>query len=189
MKQHTYVLASQTPEKESLWNFLQHTRNILLAKGVPHQIPKLGWHLTHITPFEATQVETVWFLLGLLFGSTLYSHSNPRRIIRTTGFDFFDGPNESKSLVLRLETDEDFREKISHCRSVIQQLTSVRFPAKNFQANFHVTVAEWIPPGAITRRRKLWKQILESHKVPIVTEVEPPKLYMKEPDAWVPVVV
>ncbi len=105
MKQNTYCLISHIPELDWLWHVLESIRRELVNKEIPHQTPKLQWHVTHITPFEATPVEISWLSLGLKVGASMFSHNGPSRLVRTTHLDLFED-NDTCSLVIRLEIDE-----------------------------------------------------------------------------------
>lgn len=187
MIQHDYCLISQIPELDMLWYTLENVRRKLVGKGVPHHVPKLNWHITHVTPFEATPVEVTWFSLGLAVGTALFSHVSPKRLVRTTCFDFYENEKELV-LILRLEIDEDFRTMISKTRSIIQHLTKVKFPPKSFQPNFHATIAEGLPLWSFKQREEFLEKLKREQSVATVTNLQLPNIFMKGDGHWIPVV-
>ena len=193
MKQSTYCLISSIEERDPLWPTLYSIKSKLKSYNIPHSLPKLNWHLTHVTPFKATASEVSWFALGLEIGKALSPTKHRERFIKGLTFDFYENEEED-ALILRLETNEEFRNAISYARACVEKITEVKYPPKSFEANFHVTIAE----GKELRKHieqckevsdfltRITKKEGESF---LTTRLQFPSIFLKEKDYWVPIVL
>lgn len=192
MKQSTYCLISPIDEYDQIYPLLYSIEEMLRNHNIPHSLPKLNWHITHVTPFLATAFEMEWLALGLEIGKVLSPPEHNKRLIKGIDFQYYENEEED-ALVLRLETNEAFRSAISRARAVVQKITEMRYTPESFQANFHVTIAQGkglrksIEQHAILHGF-LMGTILRKLESPITTLLQYPSIFLKENGYWVPVV-
>lgn len=187
MKQNTYCLISPVLEDNPLWPSLYSIKQKLRASDIPHNLPKLQWHVTYVTPFLATPHEIQWLALGLDIGKAISPAGYRERLVRSTSFDFYESEEED-TFILRLETDEEFRTIISRSRALIEQITDMRYPPESFQVNFHVTIAKGKRLSQHIKESNEMSRILTETKTRLITNLQFPRIFLQGKDYWAPIV-
>lgn len=192
MKQKTFCLISPVRETDPLFYVLSSITKQLRLFKIPHSVPKLNWHITHVTPFQATEDEIKWFALGLTIGEAMSkmgsSLARSHSMMTRETFDFYENPEED-ALILRLAIQEEFRDVVSRARVLIHGMTNMNFPPKSFDVNFHVTVAQGKGLRKNIESEPRMMHVLKDINPLISTGFNFPVITRKEEECWVPVVV
>lgn len=141
-----------------------------------------------MTPFLATATEMEWLLLGLEIGKSLSPDGHREHLVRGVAFDFYENKEED-AFILRLETNEEFRNIISRTRAKVESMTDMKYPPESFQVNFHVTIAQGKGLRKSIESCGEISTMLAKIETHLVTRLQYPSISIKRSAYWAPVVI
>lgn len=182
MKTGTFIIAHTIREQDPTIEALINLHRVLERNGVKLELPKLGFHISAITPFRASE-ETARLVAWMCdyWDTTILTtlqESDRQFSAYGTKFDFFRSPDKD-AFIIRLKMNEVLGRAIERGRKKIPDIAEYVYPPVNYDFNPHITIGEGqgvYEPIAELIERGVIKPTIASN---LIVRMEPPKVLRK----------
>lgn len=191
MKTGIYCIAHTIREHEPAIGKIIQVRDTLERHGIKVERPKMGYHVTAISPFRASEEAAKLAAWALdYWDAALISNISGDIHLGAFGtkFDFFRN-DKTDTLVVRLEVDKVLGRAIERGRKKIPDIAEWIYPPENYDFNAHVTIGEgkdiYAPVNDLLTRDVIPSRIAST----MILRLEPPKVLRKNEASrkWEPV--
>jgi hypothetical protein len=159
------------------------------GEGIVFQSPKMGDHITFISPFRASELEIQWLAAGLSFCKAFHNADVPRCVATSERLHFFRN-EDVDALVVRITVNQQLRDIVEQWRSKLPKTNEWVYPPDSYLFNAHATVAEgkklFNHIAGLGGAEKAFKEIAAMNK--IVVPIDYPIIWEKTANRqWKPV--
>lgn len=186
-----YCIAHTIRENDPAIGKIIQTRDTMERYGIKSERPKMGYHVTAIPPFRASEEAAKLAAWALdYWDAALITNlsGNVHLGAYGTKFDFFRSI-KADTLIIRLEVDKVLGRAIERGRKKIPDIAEWVYPPESYDFNPHVTIGEgediYAPVNNLIVRDILPSKIAST----MILRLEPPKVLRKNEASkrWEPV--
>lgn len=192
MENGVFCIAHMIREQDSATETLVKVQDTLERHCISARRPKLGYHITAISPFRTTEKGARLVAWAFDYWDSVMLSAVPEREAHFGAFgikfDFFRNPDED-AFVIRLHMDPVLSRAIERGRKKISEIAEWVYVPENYDFNPHVTIAKgkgiFSPISDLINHGTIQQRTAQN----LIVRLEPPKVLRRhEPSGrWEPI--